>query len=270
MRWFVAVLLWDSRIGIGFTRPEAARAFGCSDGTIYYWEKGERHPRPSEVAQIALTYRLTEKVRRYLKMILERKDSQRIEADPRLHALVLSKAELHSGFIFKYEPNLIPGPLQTRDYHFGYTQKAEGTSDTDANEGWTFKHGRQVGIGNRKDEPTIQYLIGNSAILGLRDLPLEAAIGQVNRMLADQDRSGVEIRVIAKFHRGRNAPFEIFKPGGSRTAPPVFVYSESLHGSWCIEEDALVAMYDGAGQAMWQLGIPLKEFLDEHCRDLLA
>jgi len=92
----------------------------------------------------------------------------------------------------------------------------------------------------------------------------------VGKLLEHAEIDGTEIRVIAQPHSRRNTPFSIYKPGGSETAPPTFVYSEVLHGSCFIQEDGLIAEYHEAGQAMWILGIPLKEFLHEHCRDLLA
>lgn len=270
MRWFVAVSLRDARIAAGLTQAEAGQEFGCSSQTIYYWEKGERHPKSSEVSQIAETYHLTAENKRYLKLVLEKKDSQRLEADARFHAMALAKAELHSGIIFKYEPHLVPGPLQTREYYFLVTESARQPGDPAAERGWKFKYGRQVGISKRKDRPIFQYLVGDSAIHELRKIPREVARPQIARMLEEDARSNIEIRVIARFHPARSTPFDIFKPGHSASAPPVFVYSETYHGSWCIEEDSLIAMYDEAAPAMWQLGIPLKEFLNEYCRDLLA
>lgn len=270
MRWFVAIQLRDARYAAGLTQPEAGQEFGCSSQTIYYWERGERHPRKGEIAQIAETYHLNAETKRYLKMILGMKDSQRLEADARFHALTLAKAEQHSGVIFKYEPHLIPGPLQTRDYHDLVPQAAEQLSPSESEKGWKFKYGRRIAIRGRKNQPTIQYLIGDSAIYLLRTLPKKVRRELIDQMLEDDALQNVEIRVISSFHTGRNTPFSVYKPGESETAPPTFTYSEILHGSWCIEEDPLVTLYDDAGQAMWQLGIPLKEFLHEYCRDLLA
>lgn len=270
MQWFVAILLRDARIAAGLSQSEAAQEFGCHTQTIYYWEKGKRHPRSSEVAQIAETYRLNDENRRYLKMVLEKRDSQRLEADARFHALALAKAEQHSGIIFKYEPHLIPGTLQTRDYHFLVLQIAEQLTDFVAQQGWEFKDDRQKKLRKRKLRPVVQYLIGESAIYGLRFLPEEVRRTQIQRLLAEVDQAGVEIKVMTKYLPGRNTPFSIYEPGDSETAPPTFIYSEILHGSWCIEEDALIRLYHDAGQAMWQLGIPLKEFLNEYCCDLLA
>lgn len=270
MRWFVAVSLRDARIAAGLTQAEAGQEFGCSSQTIYYWEKGERHPKSSEVSQIAETYHLTAENKRYLKLVLEKKDSQRLEADARFHAMALAKAELHSGIIFKYEPHLVPGPLQTRYYHDLVPQAAEQLELSESEKGWKFKYGRRTAIRGRKNPPDIQYLIGDSAIYLLRTLPKSVQRELVDQMLADDELPNVEVRVIASFHTGRNTPFSVYKPGKSKTAPPTFVYSEILHGSWCIEEDNLVALYDDAGRAMWRLGIPLKEFLHENCRDLLA
>lgn len=270
MRWFVAIQLRDARFAARLTQLDAAHEFGCSKQTIYYWERGERHPRKGEISQIAETYHLNDETKRYLKMILEMKDSQRLEADARFHALTLAKAEQHSGIIFKYEPHLIPGPLQTREYYFLVTESGSQPGDPGAERGWNFKHSRQLDIGNRKDKPTIQYLIGDSAIHELRKIPSEVARAQITKLLEDDARENTEIRVMARFHPARSTQFEIFKPGDSASAPPIFVYSETYHGSWCIEEDSLIAMYDGAAPAMWHLGIPLKEFLNEYCRDLLA
>jgi transcriptional regulator with XRE-family HTH domain len=270
MRWFVAIQLRDGRIGARLTQSEAAHEFGCSPQTIYYWERGERHPRKGEVNQIVETYRFNDETKRYLKMILEKKDSPRMEADARLHALTLAKAEQHSGVIFKYEPHLIPGTLQTRAYHFLVLQVAEQLSDFIAQQGWDFKDDRQQKLRRRSHRPVIQYLMGDSAIYGLRFLAEEARREQIQRLLTESEEAGVDIKVMTKYLPGRNTPFSIYEKGDSETAPPTFVYSEILHGSWCIEEDALVGLYHDAGQAMWQLGIPLKEFLNEYCRDLLA
>ncbi|WP_194201987.1 Scr1 family TA system antitoxin-like transcriptional regulator [Glycomyces albidus] len=270
MQWFVAILLRDARIAAGLTQAEAAQEFGCHPHTIYYWEKGERHPRPSEVFQIADTYRLSEELKNYLKMILEHRGSKLLQADARFHALTLAKAELHSGVIFKYEPHLIPGPLQTRDYHFLVLKVAEKLTDFVAQQGWEFKFDRQMKLRKRKRRPKIQYLIGDSAMYGLRRLSDSVRREQVNKLLQESEQPDTDLRVIAEYLPGRNTPFSIYEPGESKTAPPTFIYSEILHGSWCIEEDTLVSLYHDAGQAMWQLGIPLKEFLNEYCRDLLA
>jgi transcriptional regulator with XRE-family HTH domain len=270
MRWFVAIQLRDGRIAARLTQAEAAQEFGCSPQTIYYWERGERHPRKGEVYQIAETYALDDYSKRYLKMILDKKDTERLEADARFHALTLAKAELHSGIIFKYEPHLVPGPLQTRDYHFLVPQAAEQLSDPEAERGWKSKERRKTGIKQRKVKPSIRYLVGDSAMHLLRRLPPEVARELLEEMLGQEENSNIDIRVIQDFHPARSTPFDIFEPGGSATAPPEFVYSETFHGSWCIEEDSVVARYHVAGQAMWQLGIPLKEFLNEYCRDLLA
>ncbi|WP_460539876.1 Scr1 family TA system antitoxin-like transcriptional regulator [Glycomyces halotolerans] len=270
MRWFVAVVLRDARVAAGLTQSEAASAFGYSTGTIYNWERTASHPKPSEVAQIAETYSLSPELKRYLKMILENRDSKLLQADARFHALSLAKAELHSGDIFKHEPHLVPGPLQTRDYHFMVPQAAEQLSEHEAQKGWNFKQSRQLGLRSRKPLPEIRYLVGDSPVYSLRSLPDSVRTEQVRQMLANETLPNTSIRVMTRFHHARNTQFEIFKPGNSDTAPPVFIYSEIFHASWCMEGEALIDRYDGASQAMWQLGIPLKEFLHEHCRDLVA
>ncbi|GAA1662027.1 hypothetical protein GCM10009830_04060 [Glycomyces endophyticus] len=270
MRWLVAILMQDARVATGMSQKEAARAFRVSPGTIYNWERGIHHPPHGMIARIAEVYRIDAELRFYVELILEANDFRILEARPRLHAIALSKAEQHAGIIFKHEPQLVHGPLQTRDYHFIITQPGDGSSDADAQKGWIFKDGRQDGLYGRTPLPLIRYLMGDSAIYGLRQLPEEPRREQLTKLLAKEALPGTEIRVMAEFHPGRNTQFEIFEPGTSETAPPTFVYSEILHGSWCIEEDAVVAEYHRAGKAMWLLGIPLKEFLNEYCRDLLA
>lgn len=270
MRWFVAATLLDARLSCKMTRSESAKAYGCSQQTIYYWERGERHPRLSEVAQIAETYNLSEEIKGYLKIILGNPDAKRLEADARFHALTLAKAELHSGVMFKYEPFLVHGPLQTRDYYFLVPQAAEKLSHSEAVRGWSSRERRKKGIRERKVKPIIHYLMGDSAIYGLRKLPKEVGRELVKELIEQDALPNIEMRVIADYHPARSTACDIFAQGESPTAPPAFVYTEAFHGSWCIEEEDLVARYHEACQAMWLLGIPLKEFLYEHCRDLLA
>ncbi|GAA2270531.1 hypothetical protein GCM10009853_025280 [Glycomyces scopariae] len=270
MQWLIAILMRDARVSLGMTQKAAAKAFHVSEGTIYNWERAVYHPSYKAIAKVAEVYKLGGELRFYLELILEGNDFRILEAHPRLHAIALAKAEEHAGIIFKYEPHLIPGPLQTRAYHFLVLKVAERLTELVAEQGWVFKEDRKARLRARQPGPELRYLIGDSAIYHLRTLPPEVSLELVQDMLAQDALNSVSIRVINQFHPARNTQFEVYQRGGSATGPPIWVYSEIFHSSWCIEEETLVSRYHEASQAMWQIGIPVKEFLNEYCRDLLA
>ncbi|SDL69041.1 Transcriptional regulator, contains XRE-family HTH domain [Glycomyces sambucus] len=271
MRWLVAILMQDAREATGMSQKKVARAFRVSPGTIYNWERGIHHPPYGMIARIAEVYGIDAELRFYIELILEANDFRILEAQPRLHAIALAKAEQNAEFIFKHEPHLIHGPLQTRDYHFLVPQAAEQLPDSEAEDGWNFKRGRREGLRARTPAPQVRYLSGDSAIYHLRSLPEPVRIEIVRDMLGQDSLPNVEIRVINQFHHARSTSFDVYRGGIRELSLPPFIYTESFpNRSWCIEEERLVSLYHEAGQAMWQLGIPLKEFLHEHCRDLLA
>ncbi|RRR99609.1 Scr1 family TA system antitoxin-like transcriptional regulator [Glycomyces terrestris] len=271
MKWLVAILMRDARDAAGVTQKGAALALGVTPNTIYNWERGTHHPPYGAIAKVAEVYGLDAELKFYLELILEGNDHRVLEAHPRLHAIALAKAEQNAGIIFKYEPFLIPGPLQTRAYHFLVLKVAEKLTDLVAEQGWTFKEGRRTLLRAREPGPQIQYLIGDSAIYHLQSLPEAVRRELVSDMLGQDSLANIEIRVINQFHPARSTPIDVYQGGGAEVNLPVFVYSEGFpNRSWCIEEEHLVSLYHEAGQAMWQIGIPLKEFLNEYCRDLLA
>lgn len=269
--WYVRAELIDRMDAHGVSDTEVAERLDYSPQTIANWRKGSGQPTVGDAREFFAHYgNGDEEAMLYMQQVVRNKkaDLRVLEADARFNALMLAKGELHYREIFKWEPQVLPGVVQTREFHFQVLQPVEGTTDEVANFGWDFKERRVRGILNRTDEYKMNILIGEAALLWLRGMPSEGHLAQLEHLRECNGRPGWEIRIMDKPQLlGGN--FEVFTPNGSATAGPPFVFNQVRDRSWCVEELNRVKLYHESIKPNWLRATPLEEYLNAE-RDRLA
>jgi DNA-binding XRE family transcriptional regulator len=269
--WFLKTMSRKHRIKSGRTQKEVGDAIYRSEDTIRAWELG-RTDIPSVLVELyAKACGMDSESAQYMKKVAAaRRKGEPIEADTRFNALFLALAEEHSGYIFKFDALIIPGPLQIKEYHYLVLRIAEQASDEALGRGWAFKEGRAEALSARSDKPTIHFLIHEAALLVLRKLSEELFQAQMAHLRSWARKPGVSIRVLTDPLLARRSNFDIYEPGNNPAACPAFVYTEGVDSSWCIDESDRIASYDDLRKKLWKMATRIEVYHDEDGRDRLA
>jgi transcriptional regulator with XRE-family HTH domain len=242
------------------TQSELAAALGYATQTIANWENNRSRPHASHIEKICDVLGIEAEIKRFLHRIYLDGHSRNIELTPRENALCLALAELHYGSLWKWEPTILPGIVQTREYN-KLLQWAEGISDKEAQVGLDFKEPRKKRLAARTTPYRMSVLSTDTALYHLSHMDSNERREQIDYLRECNARSGWELRIMAlPCHLGASS--SIFVPGDSPTAGPPFMYAE-IHGrSWCIEELDRVRSYHERVKKNWARATPLEEFLD--------
>lgn len=266
--WQVGIHLADRREALGLSPLKLSLTLGISEGTVRNWEKGETLPGYAEVLGLGKVLGMGEEMTEFLAVIARERKSLNLETHPRYNALGLAKAELHYGSIWKWEPLILPGIVQTRAYNTQVLQPAEETTDEQAEIGADFKERRQEEVKGRTTPYRMSIVIGANAFYDMKVMEREDRREQVEALREWNAMPDWEIRVMNR-PSDLGGPFDVYVPGRSRTAGPPFVYAQIQDRSWCIEELKRVEGYHGRIKRNWTRGDDLEAFLDAE-RDRLA
>jgi len=259
--WQIGIHLADARIKKGHTPKALAILLGVSEATIRNWEKGVTIPTYAEMLGIGQTLDMGDEISQFLANIARDKQSLNLENVPRYNALGLAKAELHYGSIWKYESNLFPGIVQTREYDKQVLQPAEDMTDDETEFGANFKQERQEAIKLRTDPYRMSIIMGATCFYNLKVMDAAARREQIEALREWNSRPNWEIRVMNGPSNLGN-PFDVYVRGKSKTAGTPFVYVEIHDRSWCIEELERVERYHERIKRNWTRSDHLEEFLD--------
>lgn len=270
--WFLKTMVRKGRIESGMSQREFGDEVDRSKETIHAWETGKTDISAHSIGNIAKACGLSEEISEYMKGVARsRRSGTTIEANARLNALFVALAEEYYGDVFKWDPHLIPGPLQTERYHFTVIPKTEPTaSEARLRSGWEFKSQRRKAIRSRIDNPAFQFLIGEAAMIQLRRQSEELYEEEVAYLREWADRPGAEIRILTEPVRTGEGNFDIYKPGESKLAGPPFVYTEGHDSSWCIDDLDRIASYDDFRKTKWKLAIRIEDYGDDYRCDRMA
>jgi transcriptional regulator with XRE-family HTH domain len=259
--WFLRTVARKGRELAGKTQVEVGDEVGRVPETISAWELGKTAIPFGSISDLGQACGLDEELIKYMKLIAKSlKKKTPVEADMRLNALFLALGEEYYGEIFKWDSGLIPGPLQTKEYHFTVARKAEPNTDQWVEAGWAFKTERRRALEFRLDQAKLQFLINEAALLYLRREPAQLRREQLAFLGSCNERSGWEIRVLTDPYLGRQGHFSLYKPGQSRDAGPPFLYTEVHDSSWCISNSARIASYDELRLKLWNKAIRFEEY----------
>jgi len=270
--WFLKTMGRKYRDKSGRTQKEVGDALPRSIDTIRLWEQGKADIAVALADDYGKACGMTDEMAGYMKKVaVARKMGLSIEADPRFNALFISLAEEYCGCIFKFDALIIPGPLQTKRYHYVVMKLAEPTASKERlDQGWAFKLERAEGLEERTDRPTIHFVIGEAALIHLRQISEELYQEQMAHLRKWAKRPGVSIRILRGPVYAKQSNFEIYQPGDNELACPEFVYTERIDASWLIDDSARFASYHETRKMLWKRAIRIEVYHDDDRRDRLA
>ncbi|SDL33756.1 hypothetical protein SAMN05216298_3487 [Glycomyces sambucus] len=269
--WYGIQDLTDCINDSGASESEVARALDVNPQTITNWKMGKGQPSVGDVREIITQFGGADEERiQYVQEVVRTKKADRpgLEFDPRFNVILLSKGERHYNYTFMWEPDTIPGPFQTDAFHFKVLQPLDGSSDEGARFGRDFKVRRAEALRQRIDPFKSQVVIGEAALIWLRELDQGDRREQLDLLREWNALRNFEFRVMARPHTLRGH-FVLFLPKGSASAGPSFVFTEIRDRTSCIEELKRVKLYHEPIEPNWHRATPLEEYLDAK-RDRLA
>lgn len=270
--WFLKTMGKTYRIKSGRTQKEVGDAIPRSEDTVRAWELGRADIPIALADAYGKACGMDEESAGYMRMVATaRKQGVAIEADMRYNALFLALSEEYSCIIFKWDALLIPGPLQLRDFHYTVVRRtAPEATDKEIDGGWKFKKERAETLESRTDRPTMNFLIGEAALLFLRKISENLYQAQMAHLGKWAQKPGVSIRILEGPVPAHEGSFSIYEPGESTLACPPFVYTEIADSSWCINEPARIASYDDIRKTLWNRAIRIEDYDDGDWRNRLA
>lgn len=257
-KWFITAELSALREMLGFGYERLAEYLGVSAATIINWETGKHVPQRSVIKDICGEAGVEKSRTEFLLFVVDNYKQPGLVAN--LHTRnvrMVEQGERTAGYIFKFESEYVPGPLQLSGYHNEVLPNG-GDGHSEAMRRKT-KRGKVLEA--RGEEPQVQMLIGYNALRHLRHMAQWER--QIERLLQADEQPRWELRVIDGLHRGSRGSFDFFKPAGLPEAGPAFVYTESVDQSRYIEDAAVLDWYDQLRSEIWDLGKPIKEIFND-------
>ncbi|MDN3241711.1 Scr1 family TA system antitoxin-like transcriptional regulator [Glycomyces tritici] len=270
--WFTRMMLRKGRLALDKTQREIAEEVCYSTDTYRAYEAGRATPPAKTIKGLAGACGLSAETAQYMVQVaLSRKAGEALEADMRFNALFIALAEEYYGDIFKFDATLIPGPLQLQEYHYIVVRQTEPLATEQwIDGGWEFKEQRQRAIEARIDRPAIRFLIGEAALIQLRQTSEDLYQEQMRNLRRWGRKSGVSIRVLRELVPARMCGFDIYQEGESELAGPSVVYTEITDSSWLIDDPSRIASYDEIHKKLWKKAIRIEVYQDDDWRYRLA
>lgn len=255
-RWFISAELIALRELIELTQKGLGDALGFSSRTITNWEVGVSVPRRSIVKDICEMACAQQSRTDFLLFVVDNYQREGLVAN--LHSRnvrIIERVERTYGYLFKYEPEYVPGPFQLADYHNGVLP-LEGPRSEHA-DALKRKIERGRVLEERIDNPRVELLIGYNALRHLRAMTHWDR--QIERLIRASERPNWEVRVIDGLHNGARGNFDLYRAARYPHAGPDHVYTESHDQSRYIEDALTLDWYDQLRIEIWDLGKPIKE-----------
>lgn len=192
--------LREERDRAGLTQREVARRMGQpkAQGSMSYWERGERMPDQDDVTAYLDALGVTgERREEILSMVTDETDS------PSWLALSLPEQHAQQAALLRFErgarivthvaPNLVPGPLQTEDYMRRIMESDPDITSDEIETRVAVRIGRRNLI-TRENPAMLRVLLGEAALRQGDDLAV--MVKQVKYLLEMARYPNVEIRVV--------------------------------------------------------------------------
>ena len=168
----------------------------------------------------------------------------------------------------QYEPALMPGLLQTREYAAAVCGTKSGATEGEVAQAVTVRVERQKLLARRQPKPPVLEVIIDEAVLRRPIADREGMRTQLAYLSEASQAPNISVRVLPSVvgpHRASVAGgFVIldFPAVGARPPEPATVYSESLTGALYLDRPTEVSAYSDAWQELDSLALGLGESCD--------
>lgn len=239
----MAASLREVREARGKGLRELARMVGILPQLLSAWEKGQRVPRPEDIARLLGAMRVDDATYdRLMRLAKRAKDDNWLDANPADLPPALSgilEYERTATAITNWELAIVPGLLQTPDYARAILSNSEiDLAQADAR--LVARLNRQRVL-TRTDPVRLIALVGEIAIreeIGGPDVMSD----QVDHLLAMMERPNISLRIVPAnigYHRGLMGSFILYE---FASLPPI-VHLENSHATAFLHEDGVVRSY---------------------------
>lgn len=168
------------------------------------------------------------------------------------------ESEQIASLIRVFETELIPGLLQTPEYLRALQEVQLPIPSEVAEQIRELRAQRQKLIFSRSDLPEMEFLIGQSAMRYLSELPAPIRDGQIERLRQVNAMPGVSVRIVIGLHAAAGTPFKLLT-----TAPDLspIAYLEAADGCRYIERKEVVFFFERLFTSVRSKSVALEEYL---------
>ena len=243
----LALELLRRREAAGLTREEAARQLEWSTSTIFRIETGRSRPQPGNVRVLLGLYGVTGPERDGL-IRLAREARQPgwwhsfRDVLPNPYEVYIG-LEAGAASIRNFEPNVVPGLLQTEEYARQTLRNGPGELDREDVERLVQVRLERQRILGREDRPRLWAVIDEAVIRRVVGGP-EVMREQLRHLIECAEQGKTTLQVVpfgAGAHAGTTGPFVILD--FPEATDPAVVYVETLAGDIYLEEPLDVDRY---------------------------
>lgn len=254
--------LKQAREEAGIALEAAARELEWSRARMYRIEGGQTSVRSHDVVLMCQLYKTSEEIREALVSLAKESKSRGWwqaygDAVPDWFELYVG-LEAAASQLRQYEPALIPGLLQTREYAESVLRSKPGIADPQVAQAVAVRLERQQLLSRRNlRSPRLDVILDESVLR--RKAP--GMPEQLTHLARAVQAPGVSVRVVplvtAPNHVSLAGGFVIldFPVRGTRPAEPTTVYSESLTGALYLDKPGEVSAYVEAWKILEALAL---------------
>lgn len=258
-------MLVELRNNAGLDHPAVAEVVDVHPESVRRWENGQHGLKKPVVRELARLYNATpEQLARMTTLAEQGKQRGAVErypggANPEFR--MFADFEPTAVEILSYEPEYIPGLLQTPEY-LRAVQTAQLPQQAPNPEAvHNLRASRHRAIFARKTKPKMVFVIGVAAMIYLDALETSVRKAQIAHLREFSEHDNIEIRVITVMHAAMNGGFTILEPAQGSLGANRFVWVEAQDVCRYVEAHDVVSVYDEIFSSVWDRAIPMKEYL---------
>ncbi|MFI6128073.1 helix-turn-helix domain-containing protein [Micromonospora sp. NPDC051141] len=258
-------LLRQAREEAGINLEAAAKTLEWSRAKMYRLEAGHTSLRTHDVNLMCQLYGTSTDLTEVLVSLARESKSRGWwhaygDAIPAWFELYVG-LEAAACHIRQYEPNLIPGLLQTPDYMSAVFETKPGRMPQEVAQKVALRMERQKLLARRSPAAPLFETIVDEAVLHRPIGDVEAWRAQLAYLVNAAQATNIRVRVLPRNigpHRASVAGNFVlldFPAKGTRPAEPTTVYSESMTGSIYLDRRSEVETYTSAWETLWSLAL---------------